>query len=140
MDKYKFFLPLRVRFVETDMQGHVFFGNYLIYFDEALSEYMETIGYKYKDFVADGVDFFYIHSECDHKGRSFFQDVLHIHARVGQVGNSSIPFEFAAYRTANDELVATGKIVAVTVDPETKRPTRVPNGFREAVARHEAGS
>ncbi len=138
MDKYKFFLPLRVRFVETDLQGHVFFGNYLTYFDEALSEYLQAVGYTYKDFLAAGVDFFYIHSECDYKSRAFFQDVLHIHARVGQIGNSSIPFEFAAYKAETDELVATGKIVAVTVDPQTKKTVRVPDGFRDAVARYQS--
>ena len=60
-----------------------------------------------------------------------------MHARVGQIGNSSITFEFAAIKAHNDELVATGKIVAVTVDPRTKKPMRVPDAFREAVARYE---
>ena len=40
-------------------------------------------------------------------------------------------------RRNNDELVATGKIIAVTIDPETKKPARVPDVFREAVARFE---
>ena len=137
MDQYKFSVPLRVRFVETDLQGHVFFGNYLVYFDEALTEYMQAVGYTYKDFQAAGLDFFYIHSECDYKARAFFQDVLRIHARVGQIGNSSIPFEFAAINSTTGELIATGKIVAVTVDPHTKKPARVPDAFRGAVARFE---
>jgi len=137
MDKSKFFTPLRVRFVETDQQGHVFFGHYLTYFDEALTQYLRAIGFVYQDFLNAGVDFFYIHAECDYKSRAFFEDVLNVHARVGNIGNSSVTFEFAAFKAPADELVATGRIVAVVIDPQAKKPVRVPEVFREAVARYE---
>ena len=138
MEKYKSFTPLRVRFAETDMQGHVFFGHYLTYFDEALTQYLRAIGFVYQDFLNAGVDFFYIHSECDYKARAFFEDVLNVRARVGNIGNSSVTFEFAAFKEHNDESVATGKIVAVVIDPQTKKPVRVPGVFREAVAKYES--
>ncbi len=138
MDKYRFYEPTRVRFVETDLQGHVFFGNYLTYFDEALSQYQHAVGCTYQDLVAAGVDMFYIHSECDYHSRAFFEELLNVHARAGQIGNSSITFEFAAFKAHSDELVATGKIVAVIIDPKTKKPTRVPDEFRSAVARYES--
>jgi acyl-CoA thioester hydrolase len=137
MDKFKFYEPLRVRFAETDLQGHVFFGNYLIYFDEALTSYLGAIGCTYKDLLSAGVDMFYIRSECEYKSRAFFEDVLNIHARVGQIGNSSITFHFAAIKKQNDELVATGKIIAVIIDPKTHKPVRVPELFRQAVAKYE---
>src|SRR5512143_476560 len=134
---YKFFEPLRVRFVETDQQGHVFFGNYLTYFDEALTRYQHAIGCTYPELLAAGVDFFYIHAECDFKARAFFEEILNVHARAGNIGNSSITFEFAAFKAHNDELVATGKIVAVVIDPRTKKPVRVPEEFRQAVEKYE---
>lgn len=137
MDKYKFFEPLRVRFAETDLQGHVFFGEYLTYFDEALTQYHHAIGCTYQDLLKAGVDLFYIRTECDFKAEAFFEDVLNVHARVGQLGNSSIVFEFAALQAKNDKVVATGKIIAVTIDPQTKKPTRVPDVFRNAVAQYE---
>jgi len=33
---FRFYYPVKVRFVETDAQGHVFFGHYLTYFDVGL--------------------------------------------------------------------------------------------------------
>jgi acyl-CoA thioester hydrolase len=137
VDKFKFFEPLRVRFAETDLQGHVFFGEYLTYFDEALTQYQHAIGCTYSDLINAGVDLFYIRSECDYKSRAFFEETLNVHARVGQIGNSSITFEFAAFKARNDELVATGKIIAVTIDLQTKKPVRVPDVFRDAVAKYE---
>jgi acyl-CoA thioester hydrolase len=60
-----------------------------------------------------------------------------VYARVGHIGTTSFAFEFAIHRQPTDELIATGKIVAVAVDVETEKPIRVPDGLREAVARFE---
>jgi len=137
--KYRFYHPVRVRYVEVDSQQHVFFGHYLTYFDVALVEYMKAIGHSYPGMVAVGVDMFYAHAECDYKGRARFDDLLHVHARIGHIGNTSFTFEFAALKQPTDEVVATGKIVAVAVDVEAEKPVRVPAELREAVARFEEG-
>ena len=49
-------MPVKVRFNETDLQGHVNFGHYLFYFDAALIEYLAAIGYDFQALLADGVD------------------------------------------------------------------------------------
>jgi acyl-CoA thioester hydrolase len=159
--RYKFHYPLRVRYVETDAQGHVFFGHYLTYFDVGLTEYVRAIGYAYPDMLASGVDMFYVEADCQYKGRAYFDDLLYVHTRIGHIGNTSFTFEFAIYRVlspsatvrtdaandklpadvgesqSGDDLIATGKIVAVTVDAKTERPVRVPDELRRAVARFE---
>jgi len=136
-ERYKFYHPIRVRYVEVDAQQHVFFGHYLTYFDIALVEYMKAVGHSYPDIVAAGVDMFYAHASCDYKGRARFDDLLHVHARIGHIGNTSFTFEFAIYKQPTDELIATGEIVAVAVDVEMEKPASVPDGLREAVARFE---
>lgn len=135
--RHKFHYPLLVRYVETDMQGHVYFGHYLTYFDEALSAYLREIGLDSHQWRAHGVDFYYVEASCQYKGRAFFEDRLHIHTRVGHIGNTSFKFEFAIYKQDSDQLVATGHIVGVTVDRETEKPVRVPDWFREAVIEYE---
>ena len=144
--KYKFYHPFRVRYVETDAQGHVFFGHYLTYFDVGLTEYMRTIGYHYPNMVACGVDMFYVEASCQYKGRARFDDLLHVYARIGNIGNTSFTFELAMYKhfdqaqykQPTDELIATGKIVAVAVDAKTEKPVRVPDELREAVTQFES--
>lgn len=136
-ERYKFYHPIRVRYVEVDAQQHVFFGHYLTYFDIALVEYMKAVGHSYPDIVAAGVDMFYAHASCDYEGRARFDDLLHVHAHIGHIGNTSFTFEFAIYKQPTDELIATGEIVAVAVDVETEKPASVPDGLREAVARFE---
>ena len=41
---FSFFHPLRVRWAEADMQGIVFNGHYLTYFDVAFTEYFRAAG------------------------------------------------------------------------------------------------
>ena len=134
---YKFFYPLRVRYIEVDAQRHVFFSHYLNYFDVALTEYMRAIGYVYPDMVVSGVDMFYVGTSRQFKGRARYDDLLHVYTRIGHIGHTSFTFEFTTCKQPTDELIATGKIVAVTVDVETENPVRVPDGLREAVARFE---
>ena len=136
-NRARFFTPIQVRYAETDMQGHVFFGNYLTYFDVGLTEYVKAIGYGISDFLADGVDFFYVESQCQYKSRAYFDEMLHVHARVSHIGNSSFKFEFAIFEEVTDRLVCTGHIVAVAVDKETHQTVSVPEGFRKAVERFE---
>jgi acyl-CoA thioester hydrolase len=136
--KTKFYYPIKVRFVETDAQGHVFFGHYLTYFDVGLTEYMHAIGFSYQDLLATGLDMFYVASDCQYQSRACFDGVLHIHTRIGEIGNSSFTFQFAIYEEESDRLVTTGQIVAVVVDPKTQKPVRVPEELRQAVREYEA--
>ena len=136
-EKYRFYYPVKVRFVETDAQGHVFFGHYLTYFDVGLTEYMHAIGFSYQDLLAMGLDMFYVASDCQYHGRAYFDEVLHIHTCIGEIGDSSFTFQFAIYEKESDRLVTTGQIVAVVVDPETQKSVHVPEELRQAVWKYE---
>lgn len=138
-DLPKFFASIQVRYVETDMQGHVFFGHYFTYFDYALTECLRAVGFGYNDFLDAGVDFFYVEADCQYKGRAFFEDILHVHARVGKIGDTSFTFEFAAFEENTNRPIATGRIVAVAIDKESRKPIRVPDRFRKAVSDFENG-
>ena len=135
--RYRFCYPLRVRYIEVDAQRHVFFSHYLNYFDIALTEYMRAIGYAYPNMVTSGVDMFYVEASCQYQGRARYDDLLNVHTRISHIGNTSFTFEFSTYKQPADELIATGKIVAVAVDAGTQTPVRVPDGLRRAVAEFE---
>jgi len=134
-EDFRFFTPIKVRFIETDAQGHVNFVHYLTYFDEGLTEYLKAIGYSYSDMLADGVDMLYVRSDCEYKARAFFDEVLNIYTRVERIGNTSVTYAFAAVKADSGETVATGHIVTVMIDRGTRQPMRVPDRLRQAIAR-----
>jgi acyl-CoA thioester hydrolase len=137
-ERFRFHYPLKVRYAETDAQGHVFFGNYYTYFDEALLEYMKAIGYSYADLLDDGLDFLYVESLCRHHAAVYFDEVLNVHARIGSIGSSSLTFEFSIYKKGRGELAATGHIVAVNVDKTSRRAVPVPEVLRRKVKEYES--
>ncbi|MFZ2447736.1 MAG: thioesterase family protein [Syntrophobacteraceae bacterium] len=136
-DRPRFFYPIQVRYIETDMQGHVFFGHYFTYFDVGLIEYLRAIGFGYNDFLDAGVDFFYVAADSQYQGRAFFDETLHVHTHVSNIGNTSFTFEFAIFEELSDRPICTGHIVAVAVDKATREKVRVPDQFRKAVSDFE---
>ena len=68
----KFCFPVRVRFADTDLQGHVFFGNYFTYMDEAFMAYIDELGFAWETLGEMGLAVYYVDSGCQFKGPSFF--------------------------------------------------------------------
>ena len=134
---FKFYTPLKVRFNETDQQGHVNFGHYLFYFDVAVTEYMTAIGYTYQNMLADNTDFLYVESLCNYKSSARWPEVLHIYTRIGHVGRRSLRFEFEVRAESDERLIAAGHIVAVTADKVQFKPHPIPDQFREAIMAYE---
>lgn len=139
-NSFKFFTPVQVRYSETDPQGHVFFGHYFNYFDIASVEYLRAVGYNYNDFHNDGTDFFYVQADCRFKGEAFFDETLHVHTRVSDIGNTSFTFEFSVFEQKSGRPIATGRLVGVTIKDGTRETVRVPERFREAVHGFEQGN
>jgi len=121
-----------VRFEETDAQGIVFYGNYVIYQDEALTAYLAEIGYPYWEFEESGWDVHVVNLELDYRGSAEFRDRLVSAVRSNAIDDSSIEFEYQCRRKADDEVLAEGSLTHVAVG-EDGSPTRVPQQFRDAV-------
>ncbi len=138
MDKnnFNFYTTVRVRYADTDAQGHVYFSNYFVYFDIATTDYMKAIGYSYERLLDEGYDFFTVEALCQYKNRAFFDEELKVFAKISKLGNSSFTYELAIYR--DQTLIANGHIVNVMIDRETRKPIRIPDSFREAVSNFES--
>ncbi len=136
-EPFKFSTPVRVRFNETDLQGHVNFGHYLFYFDIGVTDYLRAIGFSYERMEAEGLDMLYGESRARYLSPAYFDETLNIHACVGRIGNSSMRFDFQAIAAKDARRVAEGEISVVMVERGTRKKLRVPESLREAVARYE---
>ncbi len=127
---------MRVRFRDTDMQGHVYFGNYFEFCDEAYSAYMRAMGMPWQEMVESGTDMFYASATCDYLGSAKFEDTIHVEVRIANIGNTSVTSSFVI-RNEADAILAKAALTSVCIDPRTRQKTRVPDAFREAVAAFE---
>lgn len=136
-DRY-FETRIPVRFADTDANGHVFFANYLVYFDTALLDYLNAIGYEFKRFTDQGLNFFYAEALSSYKAAAGFGDTLRVRLRISRFGNSSFTIAFRVLKGDSEAPINTGHIVAVVVGLESGRPAPIPPDFIETVKNFSA--
>lgn len=94
-DEFEYHLPVRVRFSETDMFGHLNNTVPFVYFEEARTEYLKSIGFmdqwvnpesKTIPVVAD--------LQCDFSQQIFFGENLKVYVKAASVGNSSVDLHY----------------------------------------------
>jgi len=134
---FKFHVPVKVRYNDTDAQGHVYFRQYYSFFDEGLEAYLAEIGYDYPAMFADETDLIFAESHCTYKSTAKWPEMLNVHTRIAHVGRRSLRFEFELWAQNDNRLVATGYIAAVTADRQTFKPQPVPEKLRQAVISYE---
>ena len=137
---FRFYHSLRVRFAETDMQGIVFNGNYLTYYDVAWTEYFRAVGLTWQDLLSLGADTVLARTTMEFKAPARFDDVLEVYTYVSKIGNSSITFEFEIYVQGEARLIGAAQSLYVCIDPETLKPVRVPEQLRARLAEFEGKS
>jgi acyl-CoA thioester hydrolase len=115
----------RVRFGETDMQGVVYYANYLLFAEVGRVAYLRALGIKYgRDLIDRGVDFTIGEASVRYQAPLRFDDEYDIRVRVGEIRGSSWAFEYVFDRT--DGLrCAEARTIQVMLDLATKRPTRI---------------
>ncbi|HKQ05889.1 MAG TPA: thioesterase family protein [Blastocatellia bacterium] len=134
---FRFHHPLRVRFADTDMQGIVFNGNYLTYYDVAWTEYFRALGLTWRDMIGLGADTVLARTTMEFKAPARFDQILEIHTRVSKVGNTSLTFEFEIYAQGDERLIGTASSLYVCIDPQTLKPVRVPDALRSRISEFE---
>ncbi len=122
----------RVRFEETDRQGIVFYGNYVTFQDETVTQFFRETGFDYTQRHQEW-DVHVVNVDLNYHGQADVGDELVHGVRVDTFGTSSMTFEYAARRVDDGSLVVEGSVTHVAVDGETGEPTPIPEDFRESV-------
>lgn len=137
---FRFHHDIRVRFADTDLQGIVFNGNYLTYYDVAWTEYFRAVGFEWKDLLALGVDTVLARTSMEFKSPAKFDEVLEVCTRVSKIGTTSLTFEFEIYVEGEDRLIGSATSLYVCVDPKTMKSTSVPDSLRNRITEFEGTS
>ena len=136
---YPFAHRQRVRFGETDMQGVVYYANYLLFAEVGRVAYLRALGIDYRRaLLAQGVDFTIGEASIRYQAPLRFDDEYDIRVRVGEIRKSSWTFEYAFDR-ADGERCAIGSTVQVILDGKTGRAARIPPPLRAVLERAKAG-
>lgn len=128
-DAFPFAIRQRVRFAETDLQGVVYYANYLVYAEVGRIAYLRALGLRYEDLLARGLDFTIGEASVRYHAPLRFDDEFDIRVRVGEIRRVSWAFEYAVDRADGTRCVDMTTI-QVFLERETFRPARLPDELR----------
>jgi acyl-CoA thioester hydrolase len=130
---------IRVRFNECDGQGVVFYANYLMYFDVAMTElWREAFGGGYAGMIAEGTDAMVAEARIRYRAAARFDDEVDLVASVTRLGNTSSTTELRAERVADGLVLAEGELRHVFIDPDTLSKREIPDEVRAGMGRFAA--
>ena len=100
---------IKVRFADTDANGHAFFGNYFVFADEVLGEYWNELGLDVADVVGPDFLTFTVNANMDFLGESLAGDTLEVEVAAEPLAQRQSPrlVDLPAERRVNDKLHAT---------------------------------
>lgn len=131
--EYPFVHRQRVRFGETDLQGVVYYANYLLFAEIGRIAYLRELGIVYdRDMLAHGVDFTIGEARVRYQAPLRFDDEYDIKVRVGEIRHSSWTFEYAIDR-ADGLHCADVSTIQVMVDRTSGRATRIPAELKQTL-------
>lgn len=132
--EFRFAHCLRVRWSEADMQGVVFNGHYLSYFDIGVTEYLRELCGGDTGRLKDAFERMYVvKSTLEYRSPARFDDVIEICVRTARLGGSSMRLLLEIRR--EDELLVEGENIYVFA--EQGRPERVPDALRVLIRAFE---
>jgi acyl-CoA thioester hydrolase len=127
------FLEIPTRWMDNDIYGHVNNVVYYSYFDTVINEYLINVGGL--DIAMDPVIGITPETHCNFHDSLTFPEVIDAGLRVAHLGGRSVRYEIGLFRKGKETPAATGWFVHVFVERETMRPTPMPEGIREALAK-----
>jgi acyl-CoA thioester hydrolase len=131
---------LRVRWSECDLQGVVFYPNYLAYFDHLLTElWREAVG-PYGEIHQLGIDLLVAEASIRYRASARFDEELEIVARINRLGTTSMTTELTVERLGDGAVLAEGELRHVFVDPDSFEKRDIPEDVRGGLSRFAAAA
>ena len=107
-------ITIRVRYAETDRMGLLHHANYLVYFEQARTELLRSLGVTYKDLEDQGFLLVLTRAEVKYRSPARYDDVLTIRTTVTRTTAVRIEHRYEVFREGT--LIAEGETTLASVD------------------------
>lgn len=116
-------IQFRVRYQETDGQGHVHHANFIKWFEMGRVELLRAAGHSYAGMEASGLRLVMVEVGVKYVRPAYFDDLLTLRTRTIRARGVRIEHSYEVVR--DEELLAVGRTVVANVDTDGK-PLRLP--------------
>jgi acyl-CoA thioester hydrolase len=130
--RFRYQLPVQVRFRDTDAMGHVNNAVYLTYFESARAGYYRAVtGRSFEGIDEHPVSLILARATVDFRAQTFFGETLLVACRTSWLGRSSFGTSYRITAAADSprgggRLVAEGETILVTFDYDAQRAVPIP--------------
>jgi acyl-CoA thioester hydrolase len=122
-------IPIRVRYQETDAQGHVHHATYLNYFEQGRVELLRAAGHSYRDLETQGMMLVVVEVNVRYIGPAHFDDVLTLQTSTQKVRGTRIWHHY--HVLLNDKIIVDATTTVASVNRQGK-PQRLPDWLHNA--------
>ncbi len=129
---FPFAIRQRVRFAETDMQGVVYYANYLVYAEVGRSALLRHLGIRRDALQKSGLDFAIGEASVRYHAPLRYDDEFDVRVRVAEVRGASWTLHYAVDR-ADGLRCADMTTIQVVFDPRLSKAVRIPDDVRAAL-------
>ena len=119
---------IRVRYAETDRMGLLHHANYLVYFEQARTELLRSLGMTYRDLEDEGFLLVLTKVEVRYKRPAHYDDVLTIRTTAERTTAVRIDHRYEVLREKT--LIAEGSSTLACVNREGQ-PQALPDFLRD---------
>lgn len=130
---YRVFYPISTRWSDNDIYGHVNNVTYYSYFDTAANRYLIEEGGL--DITDGSIVGYVVNSGCQYHSPVTYPEEIEAGVRVDRLGNSSVQYGIAIFRSGEEQAAAHGHFVHVFVDRLADQSVPIPQGLRQALER-----
>jgi acyl-CoA thioester hydrolase len=118
---------LIARYAETDAQGVVHHASYLVWFEEARSDFLRQHGLAYSDMERDGFFVMVTGVEVSYRAPAFFEDRITVETTLEKARSRMLEFSYKI-RNQENRLLVEGRTRHLVVGADRK-----PHGLPKAV-------
>lgn len=132
--------PINVRYGETDKMGIVYHANYLLYFEDARSDFLNKAGFPYAEMEAAGYLSPVVSVQIEYGEPLRYGDRAVVRTRVIENKATKTTYAYEVFREAMDfdvdRPLVTGRTVHCVVDAETFKPQSIKRVMPDLFARY----
>ena len=127
----------RVAYADTDRMGVVYYANYLVLFERGRTEFLRSLGLRYREFEETRKLFMpALESHVEYYAPARYDDLIKVRTFISELGAAHIVFGSEIFDETG-RLIAKGHVKLVVVNARWK-PVRMPIDIRASLAPHVA--
>ena len=128
----------KVQFYETDGMSIVHHGNYILWMEEARSDFLDQLGWGYEKAVEAGIDFAVYSVSCAYKSMTRYGETVAITVKVNKLQLTKLELGYRMVDSVTGQLRAEGTSVHFFYDRAKGRPVSLKKALPEVYTLLEA--